>query len=159
MELQTELNFKLSQIFSEVMEKFAFMFTDPTTKEDLSDKVNNFSSDIIMAEMNFKGNIKGTLSIALPIYMALEIGINALGIEADQDAEKSCAQDALKELINVLCGQVVILLAGREPVFDLSIPETHIITKNKWTELLKDKLSIPFIVEEYPVLFKLEILS
>ena len=51
-----------------------------------------------------------------------ELSANMLGVD-DQDTDREQRLDALKETINILCGNLLPALAGKEAVFDIGAPK------------------------------------
>lgn len=160
--MQTSYRDILKKSFEEVLEKFSFMFGEISTKEELVKSLQIIQAEghefmQAQAEMSFSGTINGKLILIVPSAMCLEIATNALGVELDGTNEKECAKDALKELLNITCGQLLLGIAGKEPAFNLSIPETTIIDQETWKAFINDEEIIVFMVEDYPTLLKLEI--
>ena len=68
-----------------------------------------------------EGAFAGTLVVAVTDDVAAALAANMLGIEPT-DADAQARRDALGELANVVCGNVVPLLGGRAAVFHLAAP-------------------------------------
>jgi hypothetical protein len=62
--------------------------------------------------------------------------------------------DALKELLNTICGQFITSMFGDEPVFDLTVPETKIISLDEWQESVDSGNFLSLNVEDEPILIK-----
>jgi CheY-specific phosphatase CheX len=138
----------LEEIFYEVLEKLAFMFAEPTQKEELS-----FSkSDNIKASMSFSGDKSGQLSLIVPREMSNELATNILGIEPGDELTEEQAYDSLRELLNVICGQFLTTFAGYEPVFSLSIPDITKIDEKDCRSFSDDENTVGFLVDSYPIL-------
>ena len=52
-----------------------------------------------------------------------ELAANMLGIDEDEEIEETQKHDALKEALNVICGNVLPAIAGRQAVFNIGAPE------------------------------------
>ena len=112
----------LTTIFSDVLADLAFMFNDD------SDEVQ-FSSEELWLEssISYLGGTTGTLRLRCTRTFSVSLAANLLGVDpADNDAE-SKADDAVKEFMNIVCGQLITALHGTEQVFDLTIPEIHVL--------------------------------
>ncbi len=59
------------------------------------------------------------------------------------------------ELINVVCGTLLIELAGTEPVFRLSVPRACRVGTEAWSELRDAPDTDAFLVDDHPLLFRL----
>ena len=68
----------------------------------------------------FAGAAAGTLTVRATDDVARAVAANMLGLDAAEDAR--LVQDALGELANVICGNVLPELAGRAAVFHLDAP-------------------------------------
>ena len=127
------------------------MFGEPAEGDELPES----SGEYVQAKMFFKGDISGEISITIPTEMCAEIAANVIGTELDDEVAIARGLDSLKELLNVTCGQFLTSVAGVEPVFDLSVPETLEVDSKKWDELLNDDNSLTFQVDERPVVLSL----
>ena len=143
----------LSGVFCDVLEKQAFMFADPVDKEDLP----SIEADCIRARIGFTGEMDGELVLLVPGEMCAEIAANILGTDADDELSIQRGQDALKELLNVTCGQFLTTFAGEKPVFDLSVPEITTLDAEGWQASLDDSDTLAFLVDESPALLRISI--
>ncbi|MFC2140278.1 chemotaxis protein CheX [Candidatus Auribacterota bacterium] len=145
----------LAEVFNQVLERFAFMFGDSISKKELSEIETAYRDDLVQSEIFFSGELKGKLSIAVPLEMCVETATNTLGMELEQKNQREAACDAIEELLNITCGQLLIAIAGKKPIFDLSIPTIFPIGEAEWNNLLEEADSVAFLVDDYPVLVKL----
>ena len=147
--METERIELFENVFCDVFENLAFMFGELVEKTDLPTD----NTDYVQARMTFSGAQSGKIILAVPAEMCPEIAANVLGLDPDDEQVHDLAEDALKELINILCGQLLTGIAGVKPVFDLSVPDIRNISSAEWTELLNTDGSLGFIVDDYPVVF------
>jgi CheY-specific phosphatase CheX len=142
----------LARVFTEVLEQLAFMFVEtPDTTETPE------SENLVSTTMAFRGPCSGTVTLAVTREMAPALAANVLGLDPDDDLTTQASYDALKELLNVTCGNVLTAIAGDEPVFDLTVPEVAECTAEAWTELAERPGTIYCLVDDFPVLLHLEI--
>jgi len=73
-------------------------------------------------EITYRGPQSGTLRCWCTRDFAVQLAANLLGIEPDEGDASTSAEDAVREFMNVLCGQLVTAWHGTSPVFTLSIP-------------------------------------
>ena len=106
--------------------------------------------------MTFAGEMSGTIALALPQGMCDEIAANVMGLDPDEVGDEHRA-DAVKEVLNVTCGNVLTALAGEKPVFDLSIPQVEPIDADGWAKLAADDDVAGVQVDDYPVLLRLSL--
>jgi hypothetical protein len=111
---------ELKSIVLEVLGDLAFMITDDEPVHSPSD------SDWISGEVSYRGPTAGTVRCCCTRALAIQLAANLLGIEVDECPAQTAAEDALREFLNVLCGQLVTRWYGRSAVFDLSIPSVQV---------------------------------
>lgn len=142
---------QLSRIFSQVLEQFAFMFSDAAARDDIVPAGDAF----LQAKMTFTGAISGSLSLTVPATLGPQIAANVLGADREDQVAPSDGEDAIKELLNMTCGQLLTAIAGEKPVFELTVPAISRLGSNDWQNLLNSDNSLLFIVEDSPVLVSL----
>ena len=142
----------LVHVFAEILEQLAFMFAEPPEGE-VSPPT---SAALARASMGFKGPFEGKMEIVVPRDMCEELAANVLGLEPDDEMVQRAPFDALKELLNVTCGNVLTTIAGDEPVFDLTIPEVEELDPSTWPDMLARPGTVCYLVEDYAVLLHLE---
>lgn len=142
----------LSDVFAEVIEKLAFMFSEEVEKEELTESSKNF----IKAIMTFTGALTGTLTIVVSENMCSEIAVNILGMDQIEKAQ-SC--DALKEVLNVTCGNVLTELEGDKAIFELSVPTVSEINGTGMTTFLNKSDTIGLLVDDRQALLNLSLES
>ncbi|MDF1504325.1 chemotaxis protein CheX [Roseisolibacter sp. H3M3-2] len=75
------------------------------------------------ARVAFTGPRAGTLHVAVSDDVAVALAANMLGLDPDAvRGDEALRRDAVGELANVVCGNVLPLVAGREAVFHLAAP-------------------------------------
>ncbi|MBN4061186.1 chemotaxis protein CheX [bacterium AH-315-I18] len=128
--MQPELIEKTNNVLCKVMESMAFIFVDPTPSDSL-DVENEIVGSYLHAHMKFTGPHTGSINLHLPTVMMSAISANMLGVNEDDEDALSQQLDAVRELLNVICGQVLTEIWGTEPVFDLCIPTVDPIDNNR----------------------------
>lgn len=142
---------QLDEAFTSVLEQLAFMFAEPTPKDEMPSTV-----DLpLEVDISFKGPTSGRLSLISSDDICHEMAVNILGIEDETGLAAEAAHDALKELLNVTCGQLLTKIAGERPIFDLSPPQVHEASDDLWTTALRDDQTISYVVDDNPVLLRL----
>ena len=102
--------------FTDVIEKMAFMFVEEAEDDEKE------ADGALKAEMQFSGAYGGSVIIAVSHETANELASNVLGVDPDDENIEELRNDALRELLNVTCGNLLTAHYGEEPVFDLSVP-------------------------------------
>jgi len=144
----------LRTVFAEISESLAFMFVEEPEDETSADPDTN---DLVLAFMGFSGPFSGKLVIAVPASLCPEIAANVLGLDPDDELVQAKPYDALKELLNVTCGNVLTAIAGEEPIFDLTPPEVKKMDLTAWQALRNMPGTQQHLVEDRPVLLQLSI--
>ena len=121
---QEAIETALSEAIEEVLASLAFAFVMPG--EDIPP-----AGEVMLAEIDFTGPFNGTLRLTIPDELSPMLAENMLGIEQEECGEE-IQHDALKELLNVICGNLLPRIAGTEPVFNLSSP--RIVTDEEAAE-------------------------
>lgn len=142
----------LIKVFTRVVEDLAFMFTESPEESDEGPLGDAFAK----AYMDFRGPFNGTLSIVVPESMCAQIAANVLGLEPDDELFTRQPYDALKELLNVTCGNLLTAMAGEEPIFDLNPPEVALLDRAGWDAFKENSQAVLFLVEDEPVLLSLK---
>lgn len=140
----------LLRLLEVVLEQLAFMFIEEVEKEDLIVREGRF----FHVSMSFKGFQSGHIEMAIPERMSHLVAANILGIEDDEMIKQSAA-DAVRELLNIYCGQMLTTIFSCEDIFDLSVPEVKEINPEEWNILADNSDTIGVKIEEFPFLVKL----
>lgn len=113
----------LTTVFSDVLSDLAFMFTDDEPAEPSPGSI------WLEGTIRYRGPVSGTLTLVCPLEFCRMLAANLLGLDADEPEAEARAPDALRELLNVVCGQYVTAAFGHDKVFDLSIPEARVLSE------------------------------
>ena len=109
----------LEQVAARVLEDAAFVFAMPRC----GPAPEEGEWEPIGIGLHFKGPVVGHCELWAPKDLAMLLSANMLGTDEDsEDASEACI-DALKEALNIFCGNLLTELAGEEPVFDLGTPQ------------------------------------
>ncbi len=107
----------LTTVFSEVLADLAFMFSD-----DDPDAVSAGNDTWLETEISYGGSQCGTLRFWCTREFSARLAANLLGTDPDEDIIETAANDAVKEFMNIVCGQFITATHGTEKIFDLTIP-------------------------------------
>jgi len=108
----------LCATFAEVMQKQVFLFADPLDAGEIETDESTWSQ----VQIAFHGPSSGSLTLSLPKELGHEVTANFLGLDPGEAISDRQADDAVRELLNVLCGHFLSAYAGEEAVFDLGAP-------------------------------------
>ena len=106
----------LTSVVQIVLGDLAFMLTDEPPAELPAGTVWT------QGEIHYVGQVSGTLRCWCTREFAARLAANLLGLEPDMGEAQVAGEDAVRELMNVLCGQLVTLWHGTQGVFKLTIP-------------------------------------
>jgi CheY-specific phosphatase CheX len=104
----------LRQATEQTFEALAFMFP--------SEPAQSRPEPTVAAEVAFTGPRAGCVRLTIPRRLAAPLAGNMLGLEDEQPTTEQQA-DALGEMANVICGNLLPALAGDEAVFDVLAPQ------------------------------------
>lgn len=107
----------LRGIFSEVLADLAFMFSDEAQAEPGPGAV------WLETTISYCGRLGGTLRLWCTRDFSSLLAANLLGIDPEEQDAQADAEDAVKEFMNIVCGQLVTAVHGSEEVFHLTIPQ------------------------------------
>ena len=111
----------LREIFSDTLANLAFMFVDD---EPTSPGPNE---DWFQITIRYKGPRSGRLGLICPRSFTTALAANLLGVNPEDRQANTKAIDAVKELMNILCGQLVTQVYGSDVLFNLSIPRCRLL--------------------------------
>jgi CheY-specific phosphatase CheX len=141
----------LERIVGGVLEDAAFVFATPR-KSPAREIAGTHAMSV---RQEFWGSLTGHCEIRAPLDLAMTLAANMLGMtDACADAQEICA-DALKEVLNIICGSLLTTMAGEDPVFRLGTPETRCGTALSPPD---DRTSQVWLdAEGHPILFRIRI--
>ena len=131
------MNNKLDDILFEVaegtFESLGFMLLMPEEEAEEGGEGDTG----ITAKITFAGPFADTLFLTVSSGMLGSLMVNMLGLDEDDAGSPAQQEDALKELLNVVCGNVLPAVAGVEAVFDVQAGE--ILAEGGIPETLDDR--------------------
>jgi CheY-specific phosphatase CheX len=107
----------LSLIVSDVLGDLAFLIADDETPEISPGTI------WLQGEVGYTGPQQGKLQCWCTREFAIQLAANLLGTDPADPEALTDAEDALRELLNVLCGNLVTSWHGDTAVFNLGIPQ------------------------------------
>lgn len=140
----------LRNVFVEVAEAMIFMFVESPddTALDARDPV------YIQTFMGFSGPFQGALALTVPEAACPEIAAHILGIDPSHEEAKRLQYDALKEFLNVLCGNLLGAVAREEAVFNLMAPDVKKLDRKGWKAFRQAPGIVPFLLDDHPALLR-----
>jgi CheY-specific phosphatase CheX len=108
----------LSQTTAATFEDLALLFPDA----ELTPEQDAMPFDVTVS-VDFRGPLTGRLVLRASECVLPAIASNMMG--EDESKQAPLQRDALGELANVICGNVLPNIAGAEAVFHLAAPRVH----------------------------------
>lgn len=142
----------LETTFAAVLETQAFIFADPA-----AGPVPAPAGDIGSATIAFAGDVAGELAIFAPCHFCCAVAANMRGLEPDEDCAPAHAEDALREVLNVTCGNLVTALAGPAGQVNLSVPVFRVADTARWDACAARPGTVAFQADDWPVLLELSL--
>jgi len=103
------------QVVTDTLEALAFIFSFP---EDQRDTIDYDSA--LTTSVSFTGPFSGKLVMAISKQVVPGLAANMLGV--DEETSLPQQQDALKEVVNVICGNFLPTIAGEHEIFTIDVP-------------------------------------
>jgi chemotaxis protein CheY-P-specific phosphatase CheC len=116
--MEQQLKSILTAVTNDTLEKLAFLFAFPD-----NERVNDSSDPAVVGRIDFNGYFDGFLLMRISDCAIPELANNMLGLDDDAQISRAEQQDALKEMLNVICGNVLPALAGDQVEFNIQAPE------------------------------------
>lgn len=116
--MPSTMDLSLSQTTAATFEELALLFPE----QELSPEQKGAPLDVTVS-VDFRGPFAGRLVLSASACVLPAIASNMLG-EAGR-RQSPLQRDALGEIANVICGNVLPAIAGAEAVFHLSAPHIH----------------------------------
>lgn len=144
---------RVQATFLEVVEKLTFMFGESVTAADVPATAGEYAE----AWLTFTGAVSGRLAVVVPSELTPEIAGNILGLDPADVHPGEMMADALRELLNVVSGHVVMALATSHADFKLSSPHYQTLGDAQWVALCEDADTACFLLDDNPVLLNLKL--
>ncbi|MFH1009661.1 MAG: chemotaxis protein CheX [bacterium] len=116
--MTSDIHQVLMTVASRVFETSAFMRVLPPEEVELSQ-----SPVSLAASISFSGPLEGRLIFAISPEILPLMVTSMLGLDEIEEIGEEAKRDALLEILNIICGNVLTEIHGDRPVFKLSPPE------------------------------------
>ncbi|MCA9245027.1 MAG: chemotaxis protein CheX [Phycisphaerales bacterium] len=100
---------------------------------------------------SYSGDASGVVRCSCSRGFAAMLAQNLLGAEAGEAVDDETATDALREFMNVLCGNLVTSIHGSTGVFDIGIPQVTEL-ESAPSEATMEPIRARFSIEGEPVI-------
>jgi CheY-specific phosphatase CheX len=123
--MEQKIKTLLAGVTSDTLEKLAFLFVFPD-----EGRSGDGPDPATTGRVEFNGFFSGSLVMRMSSSVLPELSSNMLGLEDDAEISPEDQQDAFKEMLNVICGNLLPAIAGDQVVFNIDAPE--IISENEF---------------------------
>ncbi len=106
----------MKRVIIETLEQLAYVFSSPEDEMDL------LTPDSMAVTVDFSGPFSGQLTMKTTTLVVLELTANMLGID-EEEITLEQQSDALKETVNILCGNLLPAIAGDQDIFNINAPK------------------------------------
>lgn len=114
-------------------------------------------SDALNVRIEYSGEHRGELGLILEKPLASRFAARILGLDDPHEVYDDMIEDALKELLNVVCGHFVTLMYGYAPVMKISLPRVFTIGSAACNMLRTNPNVCTFMVDEAPLIGQIRI--
>ena len=146
--MTTDFTEALSKVAVRILEEAAFLFSDDLAPADRPDH----TWGPVGASLEYEGiEDSGHIQVWADEAMVRSLASNMLGLDEDDPESAAHIADALKELLNMILGNVLTEVWGTEPIFHLSIPIQ--LDSSDWDPRSASR-GLWLSVEGHPVVFQ-----
>ena len=125
--MNAAISARLAEVAADTLERLAFIFAAPAADAPVVEE-----SALETVRVNFSGGFSGGLELSLSASVLAELAANMLGADEGQALSADEQRDALKELVNVVCGNLLPAIAGRAQDFNIGTPCPADADKHGW---------------------------
>jgi CheY-specific phosphatase CheX len=139
----------LRSVVGRVLEQAAFVFADEGAEPS---KIDPYAMEFIQVSLSFTGARSGRVMLILPIDLCREFAVNMLGSDPTECESRDSQIDAGKEIANMVTGQLLTDLYGRQEIFNLTAPEANDLPPDAFFATLDANEYICTMVDDRPVI-------
>ena len=136
-------------VVSRVFAQAAFLFPEPA---DAPPPLAADDRQFLRVGVRFEGTRSGLVELILPVELCTEIAANMLGTDPESAALPDYREDAARELVNIITGQLLTELYGGREKFRQSPPSIVQLTPDYLAAVLESPDLVCVLVDESPVL-------
>ena len=115
--MEQQIRHILTVVANETLEKLAFMFAFAD-----DERGNDGPPPAVTGRVDFNGYFSGALMMRISQGAVTELATNMLGLDDDCEISDAEQQDAFKEMLNVICGNLLPAMAGDQIEFNIGPP-------------------------------------
>ena len=151
--MSEKLKEDINKVLGRVLEDWGLMMVDPADGSSVDESFDP-GAPFYISSLKFDGIVKGSYYAICQESFAKALTANLVG-EAGEPTDDE-VKDALKELVNVVSGNLLTESWGTDHVFALSSPEVKVVTKDEVEKALK-RNAFFFKGDDEPVAFSFDV--
>lgn len=130
---------RMSAVTMATLERLAFLFASPVEEAPAADE-----PELETVRVDFTGAFTGGLELSVSAPVLAELAANMLGAGEGTALSADEQRDALKELANIVCGNLLPVIAGRATEFNIHAPDLAAADARRW----EDPVAVSHLVLE-----------
>lgn len=138
----------LARALESVIKTMASLPSEIVDPQDIPD----IEQPMVHAHIGFTGESTGEIGLLFDPVLASLAAARILGIEDQDLLLEDMIEDAVKEMLNVVCGQFLTMTFGEVPVFSLTVPHVFPLSVPACQALLQSPNVTAFMVNGYTLL-------
>ncbi|MCX6899575.1 MAG: chemotaxis protein CheX [Verrucomicrobia bacterium] len=142
----------LVEVTIEVLEGYAFMLGDPPKT---GGKPVVLADPSWIVTISFAGSRVGGIGMVVSPPIARQAAANLYAREPAEISNDQ-AQDAVKELLNIVCGHYIHKDGANEAVIDFGVPALQSVAREDAARYVNGKPQAALVVEGHPLLLFIE---
>ena len=146
--MPNRLEDNLAHALESVIKTMASLPVETVDPRDLPE----MEAPLLHAHIGFAGKESGEIGLLFDPDLATLLAARILGLEDKGQLLDDMIEDAIKELLNVACGQFLTTSFGETPVFSLTVPHVFPLGVPACRALLKGPRVRAFLVNGYTLL-------
>jgi hypothetical protein len=150
--LNNEVRERAAEVIGRILSESVFIFSDPL---DESGRPVLDTWECRGVALDFTGYLNGSMALWSGEEFLKSSTANMLGVDEESEPAREKAMDALKEILNIIVGNLLTTLYGQEPVFDLGIP--RVLERGQLVQDYHDGNALWLAVDGNPILFILSV--
>jgi CheY-specific phosphatase CheX len=115
--MNTAIKDILSGVVVDTLEKLAFLFAVP-----LEGPAPEGTVEVVTVQLRFSGPLCGGMQLGLSRPVLAELAGNMLGVDDGSALSVEVQHDAMRELMNVICGNLLPVICGKNAEFNIQTP-------------------------------------
>jgi|GEM_PF-3327521 len=141
---------ELTEMAFDMFERMGFLLGESADKADFRP---DETAGSVRGEIRFAGDLHGSLNIVTTEKLGRLLASNFLGLDEAQQAKDSEMADAIKEFLNVYCGNILAEITEKGENVDLLVPETTLCSVEYMKGVVHNPESVFVLIEGEPAAF------